>query len=171
MNWKFRYISYITSYSLLTGSLEPTNDHPPTSVASLLGWLEHHTGIARSQVQTQLKSWFFQALICNCLSCNHNCEDHSLLDTIPVFTSRLSVCVYKYPSNHTVCVTKQQTATAYLTVFRFCIIMGIFGDYSLLFALFHAINFVGVTFVSIPLFASVIKRFVWWENPERELKL
>ena len=70
-----------------------------------------------------------------------------------------------------VCIPKQQTAMAYLTVFRFCIIMGLFGDYSLLFALFHVINFVGVRFVSISLFASVIKRFVWRENPERELKL
>ena len=37
--------------------------------------------------------------------------------------------------------------------------------------LFHAINFGGVRFVRISSFASVIKRFVWRENPERELKL
>ena len=38
------------------------------------------TGIARSRVQTPLKSWLFQASIRNCLDCVHNCEDHSLLD-------------------------------------------------------------------------------------------
>ena len=38
------------------------------------------TGIARSRVQTPLKSWLFQASIRNCLNCVHNCEDHSLLD-------------------------------------------------------------------------------------------
>jgi len=48
---------------------------------------------------------------------------------------------------------------------------GVFGDYSWLFRLFHVINFVGVRFMSISLFASVIKRFVWWENPERQIKL
>ena len=48
---------------------------------------------------------------------------------------------------------------------------GIFGDYSQLFRLFHVINFVGVRFVSISSFASVIKRFVQRENPESELQL
>ena len=38
------------------------------------------TSIARSQVQTPLKSWLFQASIRNCLNCVHNCDDHSLLD-------------------------------------------------------------------------------------------
>ena len=36
---------------------------------------------ARSHVQTPLKSWIFQA-ISNCISCIHNCKDHSLLDAI-----------------------------------------------------------------------------------------
>ena len=43
---------------------------------------------------------------------------------------------------------------------------GVFGDYSQLFRLFHVINFVGISS-----FASVIKRFVRRENPERELQL
>ena len=47
----------------------------------------------------------------------------------------------------------------------------VFGDYSQLFRLFHVINFVCVRFVSISSFASVIKRFVWRENPERVLQL
>ena len=36
-----------------------------------------HTGIARSRVQTPLKSWIFQASLRNCENCVHNCEDHS----------------------------------------------------------------------------------------------
>ena len=48
---------------------------------------------------------------------------------------------------------------------------GVFGDYSQFFRLFLVINFVGVRFVSILSFASVIKIFVWRENPERELQL
>ena len=51
-----------------------------TSVASLLSWLERRTGIARSRVESPLKSWFFQASIRNCLNCVHNCADHGLLD-------------------------------------------------------------------------------------------
>ena len=49
--------------------------------------------------------------------------------------------------------------------------VGVLRDYSQLFRLFHVINFVGVRFVSISLFASVIKRFERRENPERELQL
>ena len=71
-----------------------------------------------------------------------------------MFTSRLSLWVHTYLSNHELFVPKQQTA--HLTVFRFCIMAGVFGDYSQLFRLFHA---------------SVIKRFVRRENPERELQL
>ena len=74
-----------------------------------------------------------------------------------------------YLSNHELFVPKQQTA--HLTEFRFCIMAGVFGDYSQFFRLFHVINFVGVRFVSILSFASVIKIFVWRENPERELQL
>ena len=48
---------------------------------------------------------------------------------------------------------------------------GVFGDYIRLSRLFHVIDFIGVRFVSLSSFASVIKRFVWRENPERELKL
>ena len=70
-------ISYITSHPFFTGSLELTNDQLPTSAASRLSWLEHRTGIVRSRVPTPLKSWLLQA---NCLSCAHNCDDHSLLD-------------------------------------------------------------------------------------------
>ena len=40
---------------------------------------ERRTGIARSGVQTPLKSWLFQASLRNCLNCVHNCDDHGLL--------------------------------------------------------------------------------------------
>ena len=73
-------ISYITSHPFFTGSLVLTNDQFPTSVASWLSWLERRTGIARSRVQTPLKSWLFQASIRNCLNCVYNCDDHSSLD-------------------------------------------------------------------------------------------
>ena len=42
---------------------------------------KRRTGIARSRVQTPLKSWLFQASdIRNCLNCVHNWDDHSLLN-------------------------------------------------------------------------------------------
>ena len=43
-------------------------------------WLERRTGIARSRVQTPLKSWLFQASVRNCLNCVLNCDDHGLLE-------------------------------------------------------------------------------------------
>ena len=36
--------------------------------------------LAMSRVQTPLKSWLFQASICNCLNCVHYYDDHSSLD-------------------------------------------------------------------------------------------
>ena len=44
------------SHSSLTVTYEHIIDQLPTSVASLLSWLEHRTGIARSWVQIPLKS-------------------------------------------------------------------------------------------------------------------
>ena len=49
-------------------------------MASEVSWLERRTGVARSRVQTPLKSWLFRASIRNCLNCVHNCDDHGLLD-------------------------------------------------------------------------------------------
>ena len=92
-----------------------------------------------------------------------------LLRTITcVCTSRLSLYVDTYPSNHELFVPKQ--LTAHLPVFGFCILAGVFGDYSQLFPLFHLINFVGVGSISISSFSSIIISFVWRENPEKELK-
>ena len=77
MKWMIHFIYHFIIDSFLTGPLEPTNDQLPTSVASYLSWLERRTGIARSRVQTPLKSWNFQASLRNCKNCSHNCEDHS----------------------------------------------------------------------------------------------
>ena len=41
---------------------------------------DHSRSLKKSEVQTPLKSWLFQASIRNCLNCVHNCDDHSLLD-------------------------------------------------------------------------------------------
>ena len=62
------FTSYVISVigSFITGKLEPTNDLLPISVASYLSWLECHTGIGRSRVQTLLKSWIFQASLHDC---------------------------------------------------------------------------------------------------------
>ena len=41
------------------------------------------TGIAKSRVQTPLKSWiFFSGFLRNCINCVPNCEDHSSFDFI-----------------------------------------------------------------------------------------
>ena len=53
-------------------------------------WLERCTSIARSRVQTSLKSWIFQASLRNCKNCVHNCEDHSFT----WFHIRSSYCNY-----------------------------------------------------------------------------
>ena len=44
--------------------------------------LRTEAGIARSRVQTPLKSWLFQASVRNCLNCVQNCDDHGLLEVI-----------------------------------------------------------------------------------------
>ena len=76
------FIAQLVRASHRYRSLELTNDQLPTSVVSYLSWLERRTGIARSRVQTPLKSWLFQASIRNCLNCVHNCDDHSSLDSV-----------------------------------------------------------------------------------------
>ena len=76
-----------------------------------------------------LKSWLFQASICNCLNCIHNCDDHSSLDYVrnvrewlasPCGTkfSKPKVCYYRSwgrkldltwrkPLSHTLSSTRQ----------------------------------------------------------------
>ena len=73
-----RYIWFIsyTSFAFIsfTGTYVPTIDLQ-------LSWLEHRTGIARSRVQTPLKSWIcFQVSLRNCINYVYNCEDHLSFD-------------------------------------------------------------------------------------------
>ena len=51
-----KIIASLDFISAVTGPLEPTNDQLPASVASWLSWLERRAGVARSRVQTTLKS-------------------------------------------------------------------------------------------------------------------
>ena len=57
-----------------------TTKWPAPNVSGFIARLECRTAIARSRVQTPLKSWLFQASIRNCLNCVHNCDDHGLLE-------------------------------------------------------------------------------------------
>ena len=56
------FIYHFIVDSFLTGTLEPTNDQLPRSVASQISWLERRTGSARSRVQTPLSPEFFRLL-------------------------------------------------------------------------------------------------------------
>ena len=60
-----------------------TDSWPAPNVSGFIVQLvEHRTGIARSRVQTPLKSWiFFQASLCNCINCVH-CDDHFFIFVI-----------------------------------------------------------------------------------------
>ena len=86
------FVYYFIIDPFLTGTLGPTNDQLPTSVASLLSWLERRTGIARSRVQTREVLHF--AVYSTQLYKNwvHNCENHGSLAFIPaVQYSRTSI--------------------------------------------------------------------------------
>ena len=62
------------SYTILTfhGNLW-THNRPAPNVSGFIahGWLEHRTSIAKSRVETPMKS-FFQASLRNCVNCFHN---------------------------------------------------------------------------------------------------
>ena len=62
---------------------------------TMLSWWESRTCIARSRVQTPLKSWLFQASIRNCINCVHNCDDHSSLYFVVCFQG-----IEKYVSDY-----------------------------------------------------------------------
>ena len=64
-------------------------------------WLEHHTGITRSQVQIPLKSCiFFSGFLSNCINHVHNWEDHSSFDFISAdliwFISYTSITLFNF---------------------------------------------------------------------------
>ena len=70
------FISYIINTHIFYGNVW-THNWPAPNVSDFLAQLvEHRTGIAKSRVQTPLKSWiFFQASLRNCINCVH-CDDH-----------------------------------------------------------------------------------------------
>ena len=70
------FISYIINTHFFHGNIW-TNNWPAPNVSGFIAQLvEHRTGIARSRVQTLLKSWiFFQASLRNCINCVH-CDEH-----------------------------------------------------------------------------------------------
>ena len=71
------FISYIINTHFFHGNIW-THNWPAPNVSGFIAQLvEHRTGIARSRVQTPLKSWifFFQASLRNCVNCLH-CDDH-----------------------------------------------------------------------------------------------
>ena len=71
-----RRSNQLSSYEATdVGSWSFVSSHkwPAPNVSGFIAQLERRTGIARSRVQTPLKSWLFQASLRNCLNCVHNC--------------------------------------------------------------------------------------------------
>ena len=70
------FISYIINTDFFHGNIW-THNWPAPNVRGFIAQLvEHRTGIARSPVQTPLKSWiFFRLLLRNCINCIY-CDDH-----------------------------------------------------------------------------------------------
>ena len=69
---------------------------PTPNVTGFIAQLvEHRTSIARSLVQTPLKSWiFFQPSLRNCINCVH-CDDHFfILISFPHFVSYMIYFIY-----------------------------------------------------------------------------
>ena len=70
------FTSYIINTHFFHGNIW-THNWPSSNVSGFIAQLvEHRTGVARSRVQTPLKSWIFcQASLRNCINCVH-CDDH-----------------------------------------------------------------------------------------------
>ena len=70
------FISYIINTHFFHGNIW-THNWPAPNVSGFIAQLvEHRTGIARSGVETPLKSWiFFQASLRKCINWVH-CDDH-----------------------------------------------------------------------------------------------
>ena len=89
LNCAVQYMKhFIYHFTSILHGLIRTHKWPAPNVSGFIAQLviERRTGIARSRVQTPLKSWLFQASIRNCLNCVHNCDDHSSLDCFFCFT-------------------------------------------------------------------------------------
>ena len=70
------FISYIINTHFFHGNKWTRNLPAPNVSGFIAQLLEYRTGIARSRIQTPLKSWsFFQASLYNCINCVH-CDDH-----------------------------------------------------------------------------------------------
>ena len=70
------FILYIINTHFFHGKIWTQNWPTPFASDFIAQLVEHHTGIARSQVQTSLKSWiFFQASLRICINCVH-CDNH-----------------------------------------------------------------------------------------------
>ena len=69
-----KHVKHVNHFTSILHGLIRTNKWPAPNVP------ERRTGIARSRVQTTLKSWLFQASVRNCLNCVQNCDDHGLLN-------------------------------------------------------------------------------------------
>ena len=71
------FISYIINTHFFHGNIWIHNWPAPNVGGFIAHLVEHRTGIARSRVQTPLKSliFFFQASLRNCINCVH-CDDH-----------------------------------------------------------------------------------------------
>ena len=70
------FISYTINTHFFYGNIW-THNWPAPNVSGFIAQLvERRTGIARSRVQTPLKSWiFFSGFLRNCINCIH-CDDH-----------------------------------------------------------------------------------------------
>ena len=75
------FISYIINTNFFHGNIW-THNWPAPNISGFISQLvEHRTGIARSRVQTPLKSWiFFQASLRNYANCVH-CDNHFFIST------------------------------------------------------------------------------------------
>ena len=90
------YISYNSNTHFFHGNIS-THNWPAPNVSGFVAQLvEHHTRIARSRVQTPLKSWifFFQASLRNCINCVY-CDDHFFI--FKIVTATNFIFAWSYP--------------------------------------------------------------------------
>ena len=87
------FISY-TSFAFIsfTGTYEPTIDLLPTSFWQLVRASHRYHKVTGSNPIEVLN--FFQASLCNCINCIHNCKDHLSLD----FISTVQIWFISYTS-------------------------------------------------------------------------
>ena len=101
-----------------------THNWPIPNVSGYIAQLiKHRTGIARSRVETPLKSWiFFQVSLRNCINCVH-CDDHffifkpsfviSNFKNVKIILWCSSKNIFTDPLSESCLKTKQKTPTAF----------------------------------------------------------